>query len=312
LAAAAKLLRKKGTRSHTEDLGVTVVRVDKSKGRWEAIPVQLIEDKRLSRGAVGTAVWLLARRDGFVVLMSSLPRLLSSSVERVGRDKCRGWVRELEEAGYVQRHRQRHTDGRWTWEFVLSALPTTIDGFSVDGRAVNGPAADGDAVDKQQTRTTSRLRLHQTTTTAEQQPVVVVGLDQPPLADHEASIRKYLAVCPVDLRQQVVDQAAGIAMAGRVRSNVAALIRKLSIDAAAGDFEPGAGVAVASARLRAQLGREQKATEDEERRRRDTPEARAASKVAAANALAKMAALRMRSAPSSSVVADRPASGGDR
>ena len=114
-----------------------------------------------------------------------------------------------------------------------------------------------------------------------------------------------------DLRQQVVDEAAGIAMAGRVRSNVAALIRTLSIDAAAGNFEPGAGVAVASARLRAQQRREREATEGEERRRRDTPEARAASKVAAANALAKMAALRMRSA-SSSVVADRLSRGADR
>ena len=198
---------------------------------------------------------------------------------------------------------------------MFSAEPT-IDGFAVDGATAGGQSAreatvGGQPVDKQQTQTTSRLRLHQTTTTAEQQPVVVIGLDQPPLADHEASIRKYLAVCPVDLRQQVVDEAASIAMAGRVRSNVAALIRTLSIDAAAGNFEPGAGVAVASARLRAQQERERKATEGEERRRRDTPEVRAASKVAAANALAKIAALRMRSA-SSSVVADSSQDGGAR
>jgi hypothetical protein len=294
----------------------SLIRVNKDAGRWEAVPVRLAECSALSRGAVGLAVWLLCRRDGFEVWMSALPRLLSNGAEHVGREKLRRWVRELEAAGYVQRDRQRGDNGRWEWTFLFSAEPT-IDGFAVDGAAAGGQSAreatvGGQPVDKQQTRTTSRLRLHQTTTTAEQQPVVVVGLDQPPLADHEASIRKYLAVCPVALRQQVVDEAAGIAMAGRVRSNVAALIRRLSIDAAAGNFEPGAGVAVASARLRAQQERERKAAEEEERRLRDTPEARAASKVAAANALAKMAALRMRATPSSSVVAERPASGGDR
>jgi hypothetical protein len=294
-----------------------LVRVNKDAGRWEAVPVRLAESNALSRGAVGLAVWLLCRRDGFEVWMSALPRLLSNHAEHVGREKLRRWVRELEAAGYVQRDRQRADNGRWEWTFVFSAEPT-IDGFAVDGATTGGQAArestgGGQPVDKQQTPTTNRLRLHQTTTTAEQQPVVVVGLDQPPLADHEASIRKFLSVCPVDLRQKVVDEAAAIAMAGRVRSNVAALIRKLSIDAAAGNFEPGLGVAVAAARLRAQQERERKAAEEEERRRRDTPEARAASKVAAESALAKMAALRMRSSPSSSVVVDGgPTGGGDR
>lgn len=157
------------------------------------------------------------------------------------------------------------------------------------------------------TSTSTQQERSETTTTAPAHaPVVVVGLDDGLLAAHRDSILKSLTSCPESLRQQVVDEAVGIATAGRIRSNVGALIRKLALAAAAGTFEPAAGVAVASARLRAQQDRGRQAAEEAERRRMDTPEAREASRRARDVAIARFSALRR----PSSVVAGTSSAGG--
>jgi hypothetical protein len=283
---------------------MTIIRVDRSRGRWESIPVALIEDRRLSRGAVGAAVWLLARRDGFQVRMAALPRLLSGEAELVGREKLRRWMRELEAGGYVRRTRDRHDDGRWSWAFVFMAEP--IDGFPVDGSAVDGQAvvgstADGQGVDRRQTPISTRPELHQTTTTTE--PVVVVGLDDAALAGYRDSVVELLSSCPSERHQSVVDEVLGLSAKRLIRTDPATVVRALVRAVSNGTFRPRAGVAVTAAREREQLERARRAAEREEEQRRDTPEAREASRRARDEALAKLGRRPARSPFPSVVVA---------
>jgi len=55
---------------------MTIIRVDKSAGRWEAIPVALINDARLSLDTRGFAAWLMTRGDNWKVQAEALPHLL--------------------------------------------------------------------------------------------------------------------------------------------------------------------------------------------------------------------------------------------
>lgn len=64
-------------------------------------------DRRLSLAARGLGLWLLSHEDGWQITASKL-----ASEEGVGRDKLRAYLRELEDAGYLLRDRERIHGGR--------------------------------------------------------------------------------------------------------------------------------------------------------------------------------------------------------
>jgi hypothetical protein len=141
---------------------------------------------------------------------------------------------------------------------------------------------------------------------------VVVGhdLEFPAALAHEVrpSAERLLARCPINLRQAVLDEIAGLADRGAVRHPLG-LLRRLVELAGNGAFVPAAGIDHRKKLARDQAERERRASEEQERRHRDTPAAREASRRARDAALARLG---LRPAPSSSVVADQAASGGDR
>lgn len=64
-------------------------------------------DRRLSLAARGLGLWLLSHVDGWQITASKL-----AAEESVGRDKLRAYLRELEDAGYLLRDRERIHGGR--------------------------------------------------------------------------------------------------------------------------------------------------------------------------------------------------------
>ena len=132
----------------------TIIRVDKAAGRWEAVPLSLLQDTRLSFDTRGFAAWLLARPPGWEIRARALPYLLKDNSSRghVGRDKARRILRELEQAGYLMRSRTRSANGCWIWHSVFTAV-STIDGLPVDGSSGEGSSVDGRGVDKDHTPT---------------------------------------------------------------------------------------------------------------------------------------------------------------
>jgi hypothetical protein len=232
----------------------SILRVDLSAGRWKAIPMALINDERLGLDTRGFAAWLLARSDGWRILASALPRLLTSQVEQVGRDKTRRFLRELEAAGYLVRTRRRAVDGRWIWDICFyptsmseRTTSATMDGLAVDGSTVGGSAAGGKPVDIPQILIRSdaenSISKRPTTTAAPETDKAVVGdlegIRFPEFLSGSqlASVKKLMARCSQDDAQAVLDEV-GAMVAQRVVRHPMGLLGDLVQKASQGRFIP--------------------------------------------------------------------------
>lgn len=221
---------------------MTIIRVDKRAGRWEAVPVSLIEDDRLGFDTRGFAAWLLSKPDGWQIRASALPYLLKDRTltdGHVGRTRARRYVRELERAGYLVRTRTRSVDGRWHWTSTFEAVPT-IDRFPVDGSSDDGSSAGGSRGDKEQT--TNKNRLNQITKDTYQGfSSENLSIRTPFSAREWTDIRRLLDPCPESRRQEVIDEVVGIYERGELRGSHLGLLRTLAKRAEDGRFIPKHG-----------------------------------------------------------------------
>jgi hypothetical protein len=95
-----------------------VLRIKQRKRGWVPISRALIDDSRLQFDTRAIATWLIAKPDGWQIRLGALPYLLQQRAgpgERMGRDRVRRMLRELENAGYLTRTRSKKRDGRWAW-----------------------------------------------------------------------------------------------------------------------------------------------------------------------------------------------------
>lgn len=245
---------------------MSIIRVDKSAGRWEAVPVALTNDARLSLETRGLAAWFMTRPSNWRIQAGALSGLLC-----VGRDKVKRMLRELEVAGYLVRSRSHDSEGRWVWESTFSPIPTidvfsvdgeSVDGQPVDGRAVDGrtgdgPTVDGKGVDIKQTGRTTRPRTTTEVVPEEGWSVQDAALQFPEVlsgASREAADR-CLEGCPAPLRQAVLDEVAGLGQRSRIRGSPVGLLRALVESARRGSFVPSAGLELARARAQESVTR---------------------------------------------------------
>ena len=250
---------------------MSIIRVDKSAGRWEAVPVALTNDARLSLETRGLAAWFMTRPTNWRIQAGALSGLLA-----VGRDKVKRMLRELEVAGYLVRSRSHDSEGRWVWESTFSPIPAidvfpvdgesvdgkpidgrAVDGESVDGRSTDGPAVDGKGVDISKTGRTTRSR-----TTTEVVPEDGCSNQDVPLrfpevlsGDLQGVSSRYLEACPTSLRQAVLDEVAGLAQRSRIRGSPVGLLRALVESARSGTFVAAAGLEIGRARAQPQVGK---------------------------------------------------------
>jgi hypothetical protein len=233
----------------------SVLRIKHPKRGWVPIPRALIDDSRLQFDTRAIANWLIAKPDGWHIRLVALPYLLQQRAgpnERMGRDRVRRMLRELENAGYLTRARSKKPDVRWVWYVELSDTPAplhrspTIDGSAVDGSATDGSAVDGQGVDLLNTLNNSRVDKTIPTTTTEPKPtenaVVVVPLMEVQIPDilqgaYLTRARKLIEACPPAQRQAVFDEIGAMHARGKVRSPLG-LLRSLSVKAKQGEFTP--------------------------------------------------------------------------
>jgi hypothetical protein len=230
-----------------------VLRIKQRKRGWVPISRALIDDSRLQFDTRAIANWLISKPDGWQIRLVALPYLLQQRAgpgERMGRDRVRRMLRELENAGYLTRARSKKPDGRWGWRVDLSDTPvplhrtSTIDGSAVDGSATDGSADDGSGVDLLNTLNNSRLdKLIPTTTEAgaSEKAVAVVSVEvrypQVLQGGHLKSARQLIEACPVEQRQAVLDELGAMHARGKVRSPLG-LLRALTDKARRGEFSP--------------------------------------------------------------------------
>jgi hypothetical protein len=240
-----------------EVAGSAILRVDKSAGRWEAVPRQLIEDHRLELDTRALAVWLIARPEGWEIRAGALPQLLKNRSKHVGRERVQRMLRELENSGYLTRSCHRTAGGRWRWHAVFSLIPRrlTVDGLAVNGPAVDGSTVDGSAVngkpvdikhteEDNTVRNNTRDQTILNKTAPESGGVAIdsessIDLPECLRGPQRAAAKKLLVGCPVADRQSVLDEIAAMDAQGRVRRPLG-LLRKLLENATAGTFTPRA------------------------------------------------------------------------
>ena len=235
-----------------------VLRIKPRKRGWVAISRALIDDPRLQFDTRAVATWFRSKPDGWHIRLVSLPFLLQQRAgpgERMGRDRVRRILRELEQAGYLVRARSKTRDGRWTWHIDFDDEPiappdghSTIDGSAVDGSPVDGSAVDGSGVHLHKTLNQTRLDqlINTTTTTTDgiaacdtteassvseyRYPLILQGTAFP-------SARRMLETCPPDQRQSVLDEIGAMHALGKVRRPLG-LLKALIREAARGQFFP--------------------------------------------------------------------------
>ena len=218
----------------------------------------LIDDSRLQFDTRAIANWLLAKPDGWQIRLGVLPYLLQQRAgpgERMGRDRVRRMLRELENAGYLTRTRSQKPDGRWVWriEFSDTPAPSTIDGSAVDGSAVDGSTVAGSGVDISNTLNQSRVdKLIGTTTTPDVQAaqsgavvVPVLQIQWPAILNgrYVEAASRLIGACPPEQRQAVLDEIAAMHARARVRSPLG-LLKSLVDKAKRGEFSPNHSLSV--------------------------------------------------------------------
>lgn len=116
-----------------------------TKDRFTVVDNQLIEDDRLSADALGIAVYLFSKPDGWKIVPAELAGRFG-----IGRDKVRKIQRQLEHCGYMQLRQRRAADGQVAGtEWVLvepGADPNNpnADLFSGDNREPESQAVGGE------------------------------------------------------------------------------------------------------------------------------------------------------------------------
>lgn len=85
----------------------TIRRGSRPTDNLTLIANDFLRDTRVSLAARGLGAQLLSHRDGWEITTAGLAK-----AEGIGRDKLRGYMRELEDVGYLQRQRERLTGGR--------------------------------------------------------------------------------------------------------------------------------------------------------------------------------------------------------
>src|SRR5277367_2703348 len=230
----------------------SVLRIKQRKRGWVPISRALIDDPRLQFDTRAVATWLIAKPDGWQIRLGVLPYLLQQRAgpgERMGRDRVRRMLRELENAGYLTRARSKKRNGQWAWRVELSDTAvrfyrsSTMDASAVDGSAVDGSPVDGQGVDLLNTLNNPRLdKLIPTITEPEATenavvPLIAVQYPEFLRGGYLTCTRQLLEACPPEQRQPVLDEIGAMHARGKVRS-LLGLLKSLIEKAKRGEFSP--------------------------------------------------------------------------
>ncbi|MFE3206410.1 hypothetical protein [Embleya sp. NPDC059237] len=113
------------------------------------LPNSTLRDERLSYHARGVLAELLSRPDGWETnadTLSERARRARGEKTGEGRRGMRAAISELEDAGYIVRHRNKLENGRFSTDLWVYDVPRNRDtarGTSDDGTSVDGTPATG-------------------------------------------------------------------------------------------------------------------------------------------------------------------------
>lgn len=108
-----------------------MIRRSPTPNRWTSVPNAALEDDTLSWKARGLLTYLLSKPDHW---QTTIRGLVGQGPD--GYDAVQTGLAELEQAGYLERHRERGDDGQFRWVSTLHDAPMT--GKSTRGSSTRG------------------------------------------------------------------------------------------------------------------------------------------------------------------------------
>lgn len=119
-------------------LGARVVSIRRShlafEDKFVQVPNEWIRDSRISRKARGLLVEIMSHSPGWIVTLESL---VGAGVE--GREALRTAIKELEKFGYLERERERNSDGTLAGVDYVIRDPWSIEPTSDNPTLVDPP-----------------------------------------------------------------------------------------------------------------------------------------------------------------------------
>jgi hypothetical protein len=230
--------------------------------RYGSVPEALLEDGRLDLDSRAVAAWLAVKPAGWQISVTNLRlRLPPQGRKMLGKDRWQRIALELESAGYLSRRKVNGEAGQWIWHITFNPVPAslTVAVSAGSGSAAHGTRGDGRAGDGQpghKVVPTSELPIKKTTTTKkldkarpdEQRRDGAMGvksveaLHYPKVTNAElAALEKLIPLCPLDARQEVLDEIEGIRQAGGIKRGVVPLGKALIAKVANNEFALSAG-----------------------------------------------------------------------
>lgn len=224
----------------------TIVRAPRRQ-RYLVVDQAIIDDERLSIAARGVLVMVLSKPDDWQVRVDDLRRRC-----KVGRDSMYNLLNELKDGGYVRYVANRTADGRMaggryhvyehpedTGRAPLPDLPEAVAPDPANQEAI--PNTEENLV----TTTTTTVVSSGGRREAHAEELIFPG---ELLEPERRQAARCLSQIEAMLRQQVLDELAGIMKAGKNRASPLACLEGIVRHAKAGAFTPQLAPRVAHAR----------------------------------------------------------------
>lgn len=186
-----------------------IIRV-KHQRRYTTIDNQVLEDERLSFKAVGVLAYLLSKPDSWEANYRHL-----ATTHADGELAVRTALKELEDAGYIERRREAGAGGKFQWVQVIHELPSPCGGFP----SMENPGVDNRGVENRGV-VIPDLASPEAATPDEQEralavPAALVDWPVPDVVEKGGRLDEALALCDRMARQL---DARGYHVNGQARS----------------------------------------------------------------------------------------------
>lgn len=209
---------------------MSIVRAPRPETNWYLLDKRISEDSRLSWAARGMLIFLLGKPDHWRVSVKALINETAGAQKSSGRDAVYGLLRELQDAGYVERQQRMTAAGAYEEvDYIvhespdlpltenpeaapLTGLPDTAEPLTANPTLVNTDKAVSTEVKQRQTVRAARFDA--------QAHLVAIGVD-PTVAADWLKTRKEKKLAPTATAFAAVAaeaEKAGLTMAEAVRT----------------------------------------------------------------------------------------------
>src|SRR6266404_5784227 len=128
------------THQKREGENLSIIRIKKKTQNFSVLYNVPFRDRRLSLEARGLLVFLLTKRDNWILKTEAL----INESPNAGRDKILRILREFKEFGFLHRRKYQAQGGQWEWETVIYESPADNPNFKglIPGLYTENPAIE--------------------------------------------------------------------------------------------------------------------------------------------------------------------------